>query len=158
MAVANDIPSLPYVGIDDFQAMKMAAEYVGEKSCRNLIYFSPAIQYEENNAQKRRLEGFMAGLPKDISYSVITDIEKIRKEYPEETIIICSTDYYALEVFFKTKGVRIIGIDNIDILDRYRIPITSVGYSITEIAQGAVELILTREKEKRIVDFYLVER
>lgn len=159
VAVGNDIQSIPYVGIDDFAAMKAATEHVMLKSPRNVIYFSPAIQYEDAYAQKRRFEGFLAAVPPGFRYSVITDIEKIREEYPEDTVVLCSTDYYALQVFFKVKNAAVMGFDNIDILEKYRLPISSVAYNVAEIAREAVEYIVCcKVGGNRLVEYWIVER
>ena len=164
VAVGNDIRSVPYIGVDDYAAMKEMTEYVlgggleaAERRC-NMIYFSPAIQYEDAYAQKRRFEGFLAALPLGQPYSVITDIDKIREEYPQGTVILCSNDYYALKVHFKTKGAVITGFDNIDILDKYRIPISSVAYSIEEIAGKALDCIVNKSCESQTIAHYFVKR
>lgn len=158
VAIANDIKAVPYVGIDDFAAMKALTEYVMENQYKNIIYFSPAIQYKDAYAQKKRFEGFIAAIPQQLSYSVIVDIDKISESYSEDTVIICSNDYYALKVYFKTKGAKIIGFDNIDILDKYKIPITSMDYSISEIAKESVNIIVNKAGEGKKIGYRIVER
>lgn len=169
VAVGNDIRSVPYVGVDDYAAMKEMTEYVlgggletenmpESARRRNIIYFSPAIQYEDAYAQKRRFEGFLAALPPDQPYAVITDIDKIREEYPQGTVILCSNDYYAAQVYFKTKRAVIVGFDNIDILDKYRIPISSVAYSIKEIAGKALDCIVNKSCESQTIPYHFVMR
>lgn len=158
VAVGNDIPSVPYIGVDDYAAMKFAVEEVLKEGYRKVVYFSPALLYEDAYAQKRRYDGFLAALAQDISYSVSTDIETIAEDYSPDTVIICSTDYYALKVYFKTKGARIIGFDNIDILEKYKIPIDSVAYSIPAIARGAVETIAGKRQGDLFLEYQLVKR
>lgn len=158
VAVGNNILSVPYIGIDDFAAMKDVTEYVIKNNYKNIIYFSPAIQYDDAYAQKRRFEGFLEAVKDKRPYSVICDIEKINEEYPEDTVIICSNDYYALKVYFKVKNVRIFGFDNIDILDKYRIPITSVDYSASLIAEKAVDVIINNKSNGAVIDYKIVER
>ena len=158
VAVGNDIPSVPYIGVDDYSAMKFAVEEILKEGYRKAVYFSPAILYEDAYAQKRRYEGFLAALPQGITYSVITDIEEMAEDYSSDTVIICSTDYYALKVYFKVKCVRIIGFDNIDILEKYKIPITSVAYSISTIARGAVETIAGKRQGDLFLEYQLVRR
>ncbi|MDY3927796.1 MAG: LacI family DNA-binding transcriptional regulator [Clostridia bacterium] len=158
VAVGNDIHSVPYIGIDDFAAMKDLTNHIIEKEFKNIIYFSPAIQYEDAYAQKRRFEGFLEAVKDKRPYSVICDIAKINEIYPDDTAIICSNDYYALKVFFKAKNVKIIGFDNIYILDKYKIPITSVDYSSTLIAQEAVDAIINKRNKGTVIDYKIVER
>lgn len=157
-AVGNNISSVPYVGIDDFAAMKDVTEHVLKGNYKNIIYFSPAIQYDDAYAQKRRFEGFLEAVKEKRPYSVICDIEKINEKYSEGTVIICSSDYYALKVYFKAKNVKIIGFDNIDILDKYKIPISSVDYSASVIAKNAVDIIINNKNKDVIVDYKIVER
>lgn len=158
VAVGNDVGAVPYVGIDDFEAMKTVTEYVLQSGYKNIIYFSPAMQYEGASAQKRRFEGFITAIPRQLAYSVIADIEKIQEIYPEDTAIICSTDYYALKVYFKTKGAKIFGFDNIDILDEYKVSVTSLDYSVEEIGREAVHMIAEGRAEGKKVAYQIVER
>ena len=158
VAVGIDIKSIPYVGIDDFAAMKALTEHVMQNEYNNIIYFSPAIQYKDAYAQKRRFEGFIAAIPQQLSYSVIVDIEKVEKNYSEDTVIICSTDYYALKVYFRAKGAAIVGFDNVDILDKYQIPITSVDYSLAEIAKESVIIIVNKTGEGKEIGYLIVNR
>lgn len=158
VAVGNDIRSVPYVGIDDFEAMREMTEYVMKCGYKNIIYFSPALQYDDAYAQKRRFEGFLSVVQSQLSYSIITDIDKIMEVYTGDTVIVCSTDYYALKVYFRTKGARIIGFDNIDILDKYKIPVTSVDYSAAKIAQEAINTIIDGRTEGKRIAFRIVER
>lgn len=157
VAVGNDISCVPYVGVDDFSEMRNITENVLMQGYDEIIYFSPAIKYSDAYAQKRRFEGFIRAMQKR-TYSVITDIDEISEFYNENTAIICSNDYYALKVYFKTKGARIIGFDNIDILEKYKFPISSVSYSTMEIAQNAIDILLNNKKEDKIVGTKFIVR
>ena len=76
----------------------------------------------------------------------------------EETVIICSTDYYAVEVYRKNSNVKVVGFDNISILDKYNLPIDSVGYSVSEIAQGVLNIIKNKKSDTIEVDYFINER
>ncbi len=146
VAVGNPISGRPYVGIDDFAAMRDMTEHVLSKNPKKLLYFSPALLYSDAAAQKKRYEGFLAaadGMP----YEVITSADALSAEYPEGTHIICSTDYYALRVYFKTRGAHITGFDNIRALANYKISVDSVGYETAEIARGALRVLTEGEKK-----------
>lgn len=157
ITTGNRIGSTAYIGVDDFNAMKEFAGELLQKDYEQIIYFSPAINYETAHAQRLRYEGFMAAL-EGRDYSVVTDIEDIEESYSPETLIICSTDYYALKVYFKAKNATIAGFDNIDILDKYKIKIHSVGYSLKEIAKDAFEMILQKNVRTKLIDHYTVFR
>ena len=96
VSVGNPVNSIPCVGIDDFTAMRDMTNYVIKKGFKNLVYYSPAIQYPDAIAQHNRYNGFIDAA-KDRQYTVISNIEDISESYCEDTAIICSTDYYALQ-------------------------------------------------------------
>lgn len=151
VCVCNKIDGIPYVGIDDFAAMKDMTELVLSKEYRQIIYFSPALKYSDAYAQKQRFEGFMAGISGFNDYSVVTDITQINTGYTESSAVICSTDYYALKVYFKGVRANIYGFDNINMLKEYSLPIRSVDYSVKDIAVNAVDGILTDRREDTII-------
>ena len=156
VTVGNKIKSLPFVGIDDFAAMQDMTKRVLSENPENIVYFSPALNYPDAFAQHLRYEGFLsvAGGKK---YSVVTDLEAIKECYDEKTAIICSNDYYALQVYFKAKDVKIFGFDNIKALEKYKIPITSVDYPMCEIARETINIIKHNKKESVIVKHTITE-
>ncbi len=157
VAVGNRIESLPYVGIDDFVAMREMTEKVLKDKPHNIIYFSPALKYPDAYAQRRRYEGFLSVAGNE-KYSLITNIEDIKNCYDEKTSIICSNDYYALKVYFKCPDAKIFGFDNISVIDKYKIPIDSVGYSMSEIARETINIIKNKNKDSVVVKHTVIER
>ena len=157
VAVGNKISVSSYVGIDVFSAMREVTEKVIKRNPQNIVYFSPAIKYPNAAAQHLRYEGFLKAVGNS-KYTVVTDIENIQKSYDEETVIICSTDYYAVEVYRKNSNVKVVGFDNISILDKYNLPIDSVGYSVSEIAQGVLNIIKNKKSDTIEVDYFINER
>ena len=156
VTVGNRVSSLPYVGIDDFLAMKEMTEKVLNDKAKNIIYFSPALNYPDAYAQRRRYEGFLSVIGKT-KYSVVTDIGDIKERYDDKTTIICSNDYYALKAYFKGTNAKVVGFDNISVIDKYKIPIDSVEYSMAEIANSIVEIIRCNGKEDVIVKHFIIE-
>ncbi len=157
VAVGNKIEALPYVGVDDFLAMQEMTLKVLAQQPQNIIYFSPALNYSDAYAQRRRYEGFLSAVGSK-KYSVVTDIEDIRKSYDVPATVICSSDYYALEVYFRAANVKVVGFDNIKAIDKYKIDIDSIGYSMTEIANEAVRIIKNNDKDDVIVAHHIVQR
>lgn len=157
VAVGNPLSSAPFVGVDYYRAMRDMTEHVLKKGYRNIIYFSPALKYDSAFSQKKLYEGFLDSI-KNNPYTLVTDIDDIKTSYLDNTAIICSTDYYALKVYFKTKNAYITGFDNIDILDDYKIKIDSVAYSMTEIAKIAIDILLGVKRENTIVKHFIVSR
>ena len=156
VAVGNRVESLPYVGIDDFAAMREMTVKVLNDKPQNIIYFSPALNYSDAYAQRRRYEGFLSVVGNE-KYSVVTNIEDIKECYDEKTSIISSNDYYALKVYFKGTNAKIVGFDNISLIDKYKIPIDSIGYSMTEIANAAVDIVMCNGRESVIVKHFVTE-
>ena len=149
--VGKKIDGMPYVGINDFAAMKDMTCHVLNQKYKQIIYFSPALTYSDAYAQKQRFSGFMAGLSDFSDYSVVTDFEQIKTNYDKNTAIICSTDYYALKVYFKGVSADVFGFDNIKMLEEYSLPIHSVDYSVKEIADKAVEALFSNQSDDTIV-------
>ena len=158
ISVGNKIDGIPYVGIDDFAAMKEMTEFVLAKKYENIVYFSPALKYSDAYAQKMRFEGFKAGIGDFKNYSVVTELEQLSNSYPTRSAILCSTDYYALKVYFRKVCTDIYGFDNIKLLREIGLPITSVDYSIKEIAQKSIDSIFSQNKYDFLVSFTIKSR
>ena len=158
VAVGNDIGGVPFVGIDDFAAMRdLVAHHLAGGGLRRLFYFSPALLYPDATAQQARYRGFLAAaaaLP-DGTVTAATDEGQLPTEGGAETCIFCSTDYYAVRAFFRkrdnppTRLVRVVGFDGTDLLRRCRLPIGSCGGSMEELAQKVTELLLRGGKNER---------
>lgn len=150
VAVGNNIGSVPYIGIDDFSAMKDMTEKVIADGYTNLIYFSPALKYPNAYAQHLRYDGFINAVSQ-VQHSTVTDIDEINEYYDDKTAVICSTDYYAYQVYTKVKNVKVVGFDNLDSIEKYKFRIDSVGYSLNEIARNTVETIMQKKNKSIIV-------
>ena len=156
VAVGNNIGSVPYVGIDDFCAMRDMTEKLMAEGYTDLIYFSPALKYKDAYAQESRYEGFLNAVS-DRKYSLVTDIDQIEECYNDKTAVICSTDYYAFQVYFKAKNAKIVGFDNLDAIKQYKLNIDSVGYSVSEIARVAIDIIIGKRSGNFTVDYKIIE-
>lgn len=156
VAVGNNISSVPYVGIDDFSAMRDMTEKIIADGYTDLIYFSPALKYADAYAQHLRYKGFLNAVV-GRKYHTVTCIDEIANGYNDKTAIICSTDYYAFQVYFKAKNVKIVGFDNLEAIEKYKISIDSVGYSVAEIARGAVNIIVGKRNSGIIIKHSIIE-
>lgn len=156
VAVGNNIGSIPYVGIDDFCAMRDMTEKLLAEGYTDLIYFSPALKYKDAYAQELRYEGFLNAVS-DRKYSLVTDIDQIEECYNDKTAVICSTDYYAFQVYFKAKNAKIVGFDNLDAIKQYKLNIDSVGYSVSEIARLAIDIIIGKKSGNFTVAYKIIE-
>ena len=156
VAVGNDIGSVPYVGIDDFTAMQEITRKIINDGYKNLIYYSPAIKYTDAYAQKLRYEGFLSAAY-EVDYQVAEDISQINESYDDRTAVICSTDYYAFQVYLKCRDVKITGFDNLDTIRKYALDIDSVEYSVSQIANDVVDVITGVRKTSSIVEHKIKE-
>ena len=156
VAVGNNIGSVPYVGIDDFCAMRDMTEKLMAEGYTDLIYFSPALKYKDAYAQESRYEGFLNAVS-DRKYTLVTDIDQIEECYNDKTAVICSTDYYAFQVYFKAKNAKIVGFDNLDAIKQYKLNIDSVGYSVSEIARSAIDIIVGKKSGNFTVAYKIIE-
>lgn len=156
VCVGNRLSFLPYVGVDDFEAMKEITLDSLEKEYENIVYFSPALRYKDAPAQRLRFEGFLNALG-DRNFECVTDIEDIKKCYQNKTVIICSNDYYALKVYFKGTNAEITGFDNIKTVRDHKLPITTVGYSICETAGYVSDIVFGKADGSKIVKHHIVK-
>ncbi len=150
VCVGNKISNIIYVGIDDYRAMKELTESIVTDDFSNIIYFSPSLKYNNSYAQIQRFKGFSDALA-GRHFLVISDLSDLKEYYTEKTIIICSTDYYAINVYLKVKDVKITGFDGIGLLKKFNIDITTVSYSTEEIAKYALAALKTNQG--KIIDY-----
>ena len=155
IAVGNQLPSIPYIGIDDCSAMRELSEYVKSLRYKQIIYFSPAILKDEAYAQKQRAEGFQTAMADFESYKIVTDILDLDTQYDDDTVFICSTDYYAMKVFMKTNHAHIFGFDGIELVKKLNMPIRSLAYSTKDIAKEVITSICTNRKENVFVSYQM---
>ena len=91
------------------------------------------------------------------SMDTVTCIDEIAEYYNDKTAIVCSTDYYAFQGYVKTKNEKIVGFDNLDSIEKYKIKIDSVGYSVSEIARFAVDIIVGKRDSGVIIKHSIIE-
>lgn len=149
----NRMEALPYVGIDDLYAMaELTRRFAATVPSGALQYYAPILKQPLHalNAQRLRREGFereMIAAGRD--YRIMTDIDGLS---PAEGII-CSTDYYALQVmkhFDDQKKIPICGFDNISLLKQLNARILTVEYSTDRIAEECINYILGRDYTSQI--------
>jgi len=176
--------SFDHFGIDEREAMKMGVQHVINKDYSRFIYVCPPLRkLGKSNiyTQEERLYGFLEGLASNkIStepviikeHDYITALNRVNIKL-EKTAIICSCDYYALEVmnYLKRHGLKIpkdvglMGFDSIDVLKYIEPKLTTIYYPVEKIGMCAVESLIAKinigsiepPTEKRTLDYELVE-
>ncbi len=145
--IGNKLFDLPFVGIDDTKAMFELTMRIAENiPSGDVVYYAPILSKKLHsvNAQRLRLHGFTkAVISLGKSYRIVTDITDLSSFGG----IVCSTDYYALNVLKHLgypKDIIISGFDNISILKNLHSRVLTVEYSTDKIAEEALNYILGR--------------
>ena len=150
VSLGSNLTSVPYVGVDDFAAMVDMTQAVLQDKPEQIVYYSPALLYDDSHAQRRRYEGFLSAVG-NTPYSVVTNITDIQQEYDKPTTIMCVDDYHAMKVFFKGTNARITGFDGVKMLDKLQLNIRSVGCSIQNVAREISDILTAKKKGSVIV-------
>ena len=145
--IGNKMFDIPYVGIDDSQAMfELTKKFAQNIHSGDIIYYAPILKetLHSINAQRLRLNGFIDAMTSlEKKYRIVTSV----KDISDFGGIICATDYYALGVL-KHLGypddVKIAGFDNISLLKNFKSKVLTVEYSTDKIAEECINYILGR--------------
>jgi LacI family transcriptional regulator len=165
VAIGNKLsPAIPFVGIQDREAMRAAVELVVQKGYRRIIYVSPPLSYrgKENIYEvEERFEGFREAVKAQALESVVIrekhfadSLSDVVMQSHLRTAIMCSSDIYALQCLdsLGSWGMRVpedvglIGFDDIDVLKYVKPALTSISYPVAEIVKQAFALL------KRLMD------
>ena len=150
-----DIDGSDYIYSDDVKGGYLAAEYLYGRGSRDLQFLADSL---EISCAKDRLEGFLAfvtekglshgeTLSDGQSYSIT--VTQMLAERPSCDGIFCFNDYIAMEVQHVLRkrglnGIAVIGYDNIQ--QEFKLPgdYASVAVDKNRLAEGAVELVISR--------------
>lgn len=178
--------NLDNIGINDKAAIFDSVKFLKEKGHNRIIYVTTLMEAKEHSnmyAVEQRLEGFISactqlGIPESknnvIAVKGYTEavFEKLQLKNPP-TAILCSNDFYALEVmrYLKLKkykipeDVSIMGFDNIDALRYIEPGLTTIDYPIEELGVRAVDLLVARLENQKtkahqevVLEYNLIER
>ena len=158
VTIGNPLFDLPFVGIDDMDAMyDLSREFAKTVPDGDILYFAPVLKkpLHSKNAQRLRLNGFIKAMQQlGRGYRVVTEDE----ELTDCRGIVCASDYYALRALKHLgypKDLPIAGCDNISVLKELNLGVLSVEYSTDEISKETVNYLLGR-KYKATVSYSLV--
>ena len=153
VCIGNKLFRLPYIGIDDATAMlELTQKIVSTAPCGDILYYAPVLKEELHmtNAQRLRFHGFTEAMKlcgKD--HRIVTSLEEIS----DFGGIICSTDYYALQVLqhlgYPADAI-ISGFDHNSLLKNLCLRILTVEYSTDQIAKECINYILGRPFASKI--------
>lgn len=164
VTIGNRVEGISFAGIRDKDAMAAAAEHILDAGYKHIVYYSPVLfRGRDTNisAQEDRLAGFQKAIAgRDVTYAVAGSPEELAGIPGEASAILCSTDYYALQLIFsgKARGWGIMGIDNIRSVDYYHVRLDTIGHDSMRVARYAIENILQGGLQNRYAEFTLVRR
>ncbi len=155
--------TVPFVGLQDREAIRATIGVIAEKGYDRVIYVSPPLSYggKENIYEvEERYEGFREGVRQySLQSAVIRDkhfeaalSEAVKTDGAADggrTAIMCSSDIYALECLrlLGTWGLRVpqdvglVGFDDIDILKYVRPSLTTISYPTVDVAREAFAVL-----------------
>lgn len=154
---------IPYVGIDNAQAMSDTVHYIREKGYEAVVYVSPTLHLNDNIfAQEERCKAFKKTAKAEGLDFVITDIAHVEDAIPadKKTALICPTDVYAVRLLdmARNRGLGIIGFDNIRLLDQMNIKLDSVSYDMKAAARAVVDYVADGKSIQDVINHHIVER
>ncbi|TDQ37438.1 LacI family DNA-binding transcriptional regulator [Aureibacillus halotolerans] len=160
--------SLDFVGIRDRVAMKEAVDSAVQLGYEKIIYICPPLRfYKHSNiyTQTERYEGCLESLRAANlleAHQLITDPDYLTALDPlsfeeKRTAIVCSCDYYALEILKRFKetnlivgqDVGLVGFDNIDTLQYVEPALNTVSFDLEGMGSEAIRLLLNRIETDR---------
>jgi LacI family transcriptional regulator len=151
--------SIPFVGIDDRDAMHKAFELLVAKGYERVIYFSPPLSYEGREniyAVAERFEGYKMGVDAHGMERLVIDqkhsldaLTALARSGGRRTAVLCSSDIFALRALrhFTEAGISvprdvgIMGFDDISLLEYIDPPLTTVSQPIDTIADIAFSTV-----------------
>jgi len=146
--IGNKLFDLPFVGIDDEQAMyDLSRKFAENVPSGDILYFAPVLkkQLHTKNAQRMRLDGFIRAMKTlGKSYRIVTNVEELSNFGG----IVCATDHYALQALKHLgypKDLQIAGFDNVSMLKDITVRVLSVEYSTDKTAEESINYILGRQ-------------
>lgn len=163
ITIGNKIcDELPFIGIDDRQALRDVVHFVEDKGYSNIIYVSPPLAKRNQQnmyALEERLKGLLEACHTSLKLNEVTvldnkhyleRLEKLKSNFPPRTVIICSSDIYVLEVLnhLKAWGIRVpedvglMGFDNISILKYVTPSLSTVSYPVEQMGINAVDFLV----------------
>ena len=151
--IGNPMFDLPFIGIDNTQAMYDLTTTLAQKiNTDTILYYSPILNKKLNstNAQNLRLQGFISACTyHGKQYKIITDLNEIDSSFP----IVCSTDYYALKVLAHLNyptNITIAGCDNTSLIKSLKTPIISIETNTNLVALNCINYILGKKYLSKI--------
>ncbi|SCZ07664.1 LacI family DNA-binding transcriptional regulator [Alkaliphilus peptidifermentans] len=146
--------SIPYVDIDNYDAIFNAVSYLKQLGCKSIQFYLGSLDYTVN---EERQQGFLDSVSQHkLEFELFTDIRTFEDAYnlvmnlPEEKIpdgIIISGDEKSIGVLKALRmrkisipdKVKVIGFDGIPISEYFSPSLTTINQNSSEIAEAMIE-------------------
>lgn len=154
VAVGNRIvDGVPFVGINDSDAMKAGTEFVLSKGYNRLIYVAPLLEKaprQNISAQSERLNGFLAAIENsEAEYEIIGNYADYSQKLPtlsansRKTALVCPSDVYTLKCLSLHKDkFGIMGFDRMPTIETFIPKMSGITYPTVDIGSRAVSVLL----------------
>ena len=145
IAIGNKLNSLPFVGINDFEAMRdLVTHEINENPNADFYYFAPVLERAEQEniyCQLERYRAFREMLDlRGMKYSTVTSPDALLPllKDSDSSVVICATDHYAIQISQlayenKIENVKTTGFDNCELLKKFHSNIDSLGFDRKEL-------------------------
>lgn len=151
VTVANRVEGIPFIGIDDYEAMRQGTEFVLSRGYERLVYIAPMLEKlgrENLSAQVLRKNGFLDAV-KSVEYTLIEDRPTYRElldklaagafRQGKRTALICPSDAYTIDCLpLIGKDIGIMGFDRLPTLGRLIPDLAGIAYPTADIGKAAV--------------------
>lgn len=155
VTIGNRIENIPFVGVNDYCAMRDITRYAIDKGYREFVYYAPVLRKRETEniyAQEERYRAFLDEAQKrGMKHCLAVNQEELISVIKQGSrcAVLCPSDAYAIRALniireVRLEGVGVMGFDNCDILKKGNINIDSLAYNHATFA----ELIYARLKEE----------
>ena len=156
VTVGNRIEGIPFVGIDDFGAMKRGTEFVLSRGYRRLYYVAPLLEKagrQNISAQTMRRDGFLAAAS-GVEYSLVDNYSAYDEllsslqsgslgSDEKRTALICPSDAYTIDCLpLVGDRVGIMGFDRLPMIGRLIPELAGIVYPTADIGKAAVASLL----------------
>jgi DNA-binding LacI/PurR family transcriptional regulator len=160
VTIGNKVKYLPFVGIDDFRAMRDLVNYeINANPDSDFYYFAPVLERAEQEniyCQTERHRAFKETVEHHKKpYSTITDPEELLSllKKSKSSVVICATDHYAIQVSQITRennieNVKVTGFDNCEILKKLHSNIDSLGFDRKEFVNTIYRCLCEEEPKE----------
>ncbi|MGL4946616.1 MAG: LacI family DNA-binding transcriptional regulator [Cetobacterium sp.] len=167
-------PNTILVNSNNFLGGKLAAEYLIEKGCKNLIHLSGDLNKFAGEQRKKGFEEYCK--TKNISYKILKASfngylsQNIFKEYFKKNRnnsdgIFCGNDETAINImkYLKEENIdiekhlKIVGFDNIDLTTYISPKLTTIDVDLKQMAIKTIEYLVKKIENKEDNAFYKYE-